>query len=322
MADRTIRRIVVPVSGGAEVLRLETGPSPVAGLGEALVAIDAAGVAYADVMMREGRYGGGPTPPFTPGYDLVGRILALGPGVQGFTVGQRVAAMPRFGAYAERIALPASELVPVPPAAGDADAVAVVLNYTTAYQLLHRVAAVRPNETVLLYSAAGGVGTAVLELCALHGVRVVGLASNAKLPLVRRLGADAVDYRVTDVVSAVREVAPDGVDAVLNPVGGRTLADACRLLKPEGRIVSFGNLSQEPPPQDLPVTPTWYSIGARKAEHREEWRQDLETLLQLLAEGRLHPVIAAELRLAAAGEAQRRLEAGDLQGKLVLRPQA
>lgn len=315
-----IRRIVVRNFGGPEVLSLDEADAPLPGPGEVAVQVAAAGVAYADVMMREGRYGGGPEAPFTPGYDLVGKVVALGPDVTEYALGQRVAAMPRWGAYAERVLLPASELVPVPPGPYDAAVVAVVLNYTTAYQLLHRVAHVARGETVLLYSAAGGVGTAVLELCALEGVRALGLASSRKLDLVRRLGGKPLDYQSDALVDDVRRLAPDGVDVVLNSVGGRSLTASCGLLRPGGRLITFGNLSGEPAPGDLPVEPTWYSIAGRKAAEPAQWRADLATLLDLLQEKRLHPVIADELPLEHAAEAHRRLEAGDLVGKLVLRP--
>jgi NADPH2:quinone reductase len=171
--------------------------------------VHAAGVAFLDLLMREGTYPGGPKPPFTPGYDLVGEVESTGAGVRGLQVGQRVAALTVYGSYTDWICLPADDLVPVPDGLDAAEAVSLVLNYVTAYQLLHRAARVAPGERILVQGAAGGVGTAILQLGRLAGLEVFGTASAKDLEVVASLGATPIDRRRDDFVAVLRAaVAP------------------------------------------------------------------------------------------------------------------
>ncbi|MCK6211595.1 medium chain dehydrogenase/reductase family protein [Georgenia sp. EYE_87] len=227
--------------GGPEVLRVVESREPRPGAGEVLVRVLAAGVSFTDALLRAGTYLGVPRPPFTPGYELVGVVEELGPGCSRLRVGDRVAALTAYGAYAERVCVPETEAVEVPGDLDPAEVVSLVLTYTTAYQLLHRAAEVRRGETVLVHGAAGRVGAAVLELGALAGVRVYGTASGHDRDAVERLGAVAIDYRSEDFVARVHELTGDGVDVALDGFGGGISLRSFRALRPGGRLVLYGH---------------------------------------------------------------------------------
>nr|MBA2677920.1 alcohol dehydrogenase catalytic domain-containing protein [Ktedonobacteraceae bacterium] len=184
----------------ADAFQMVEDDLPEPGEGQVRVKILATGVAYADVMMRRGVYPGAPPLPFTPGYDMVGVIDAVGPGVEALSSGQMVAALTFFGSYSQYISLPAQNLVVVPEGVDPVEASCLPLNYFTAYQLLHRIANVKPGERILVYGAAGGVGTALLQLGRLAGLQVYGTASSSKQELITQLGAIPLDYKREDVV--------------------------------------------------------------------------------------------------------------------------
>ncbi|GAA4287667.1 medium chain dehydrogenase/reductase family protein [Georgenia daeguensis] len=227
--------------GGPEVLRVVQSRDPRPGTGEVLVRVLAAGVSFTDALLRAGTYLGVPRPPFTPGYELVGVVDERGPGCSRLRVGDRVAALTAYGAYAEDVCVPETEAVEVPTDLDPAEVVSLVLTYTTAYQLLHRSARVRRGETVLVHGAAGRVGTAVLELGALAGVRLYGTASAHDRGAVERLGAVAIDYRNEDFVARVRELTGAGVDVALDGFGGTISLRSFRALRPGGRLVLYGH---------------------------------------------------------------------------------
>jgi NADPH:quinone reductase-like Zn-dependent oxidoreductase len=216
---------------------------PVPGPGEVLVRVLAAGVSYTDAMLRAGTYLGVPKPPFTPGYELVGVVEKLGPGCSRLRVGQRVAALTVWGADAEQVCVQEKDAVEVPEDLDPAELVGLVLTYMTAYQLLHRTAQTKSGETVLVHGAAGRVGTAILELGALEGLRLIGTASASDRAVVEQLGAVAIDYRNEDFLARVRELTGDGVDVVLDGLGGALSLRSFRALRPGGRLVVFGHSS-------------------------------------------------------------------------------
>lgn len=209
--------------------------------GEVRVQALAAGVGFPDVLMREGTYPGGPRPPFTPGYDLVGRVDALGAGVVTPRLGQMVAALTVWGSYAQYVCLPATGLVPVSPGLDPTEAVALVLNYTTAYQILRRVARARRGERALVHGAAGGVGAAALQLGRLAGLELYGAAAGADCDLVAELGAIPIDYRREDFVARIHALTGDGVDVVLDGIGGPVSLRSYRTLRRGRRLVLFGH---------------------------------------------------------------------------------
>ncbi|KPK14508.1 MAG: Zn-dependent oxidoreductase, NADPH:quinone reductase [Myxococcales bacterium SG8_38] len=238
-----MKRVVVERFGGPEVLRVVEDDDPQPGPGEVCVRVLAAGVSFTDAQLRAGTYLGVPKPPFTPGYELVGVVEKLGPGCSRLRVGDRIGALTVWGANAERVCVPEMNAVEVPEDLDPAEVVSLMFTYMTAYQLLHRTAKVKRGETVLVHGAAGRVGTAVLELGALAGLRVYGTCSAHDRAAVERLGAVAIDYRSEDFLPRVRELSGRGVDVVLDGLGGRMSLRSFRALRPGGRLVVFGHYS-------------------------------------------------------------------------------
>jgi NADPH:quinone reductase len=181
-------RIVVTRYGGPDALQVIQEDCPEPQDGEVRVKVLAAGVSLPDIMMREGIHPETPKLPFTPGWDLVGVVHQLGNGVTGIEVGQTVAALPIFGAYTEFICLPQQEFVPVPPGLDPAEAVSLVLNYITAYQMMHHSARCKSRQRVLIHGAAGGVGSALLQLGRLIDLEMYGTCSSRTASSVTELG--------------------------------------------------------------------------------------------------------------------------------------
>src|SRR5512147_634152 len=205
-------RIIVTHYGGPDALRVVEEERPEPKDGEARVRVLAAGVSYADLLMREGIHPETPPLPFTPGWDLIGTVDRLSGGISGLEPGQMVAALPISGGYAEFVCLPQRELVPVPPGLDAAEAVSLVLNYITAYQMLHRSARVKSGQRALIHGAAGGVGTALLQLGRLSGLEMYGTCSSRGASAVSDLGATPIDYKDQDFVQEIRRLTGDGVD--------------------------------------------------------------------------------------------------------------
>src|SRR5437588_1731548 len=216
-------RIIVTHYGGPDALRVVEEECPEPKDGEVRVRVLAAGVSLPDLLMREGVHPETPSVPFTPGWDLVGTVDRLGSGVSGIEQGQIVAALPIRGAYAEFVCLPQRELVPVPAGLDAAEAVSLVLNYITAYQMLHRSAQVKPGQRVLFHGASGGVGTALLQLGRLAELEMYGTCSSRGSSAVSELGGVPIDYRNQDYVKEIHRLTSEGVDAVFDPIGGAHL---------------------------------------------------------------------------------------------------
>src|SRR5262245_58568173 len=212
-------RTLVTHYGGPDELRVveETCPEPKHG--EVRVRVLAAGVSLPDVMMREGIHPETPRLQFTPGWDLIGVVDRLGAGTTGIEPGQIVAALPISGAYAEYLCLPHRELVPVPSGLDPAEAVTLILNYVTAYQMLHRSAKVRRGQRVLIHGAAGGVGSAILQLGYLAGLEMYGTCSSRGAVAVSELGGVPIDYEHQDFVQEIHRLTTEGVDAVFDSIG-------------------------------------------------------------------------------------------------------
>jgi NADPH:quinone reductase-like Zn-dependent oxidoreductase len=237
-----MKRVVVDRYGGPEVLRVLEDDDPRPGPGEVRVRVLAAGVSFTDAQLRAGTYLGVPKPPFTPGYELVGVVEELGPGCSRLRAGDRVGALTVWGADAERVCVPEANAVEVPEDLDPAEVVSLVFTYMTAYQLLHRTAKVRRGETLLVHGAAGRVGTAVLELGAVAGLRIYGTCSARDRAAVERLGATAIDYRNEDFLARVRALTDGkGVDVVLDGLGGKGSLRSFRALRPGGRLVVYGH---------------------------------------------------------------------------------
>jgi NADPH2:quinone reductase len=330
-------RVVVTRHGGPDVLQVveENLPEPQAS--EVRVKVQAAGGSAYDLMFRgSGLLPGTPRVPFTLGTDVVGVVDKLGEEVSTVEPGQMIAgatfSLGGFGGYAEFICLPANDLAPVPSGVDPAEAVCVVANYLTAHMALHRVANVRSGERVLVHGAAGGVGTALLELGKLAGLEMYGTASRHNHELVSALGATPIDYRTEDFVKRIRHLTGDGVDVVFDPIGGaRQLWRSYRAVRKGGRLVWFGVAATKKKGlvvipltllmvvllkliPDGKQTPLFPDLGKDKAWYRET----LAELLDLLAAGKIRPVVAERIPLAEAARAHELLEDGGYVGKVVL----
>ena len=238
-----MRAIVLERHGGPEVLRVREVPDPVPGAGEVRVRVEAIGVNYAEVLSRKGLYGWAPPMPYTPGMEATGTIDALGAGVEGRAVGERVIVGAQHGAYAEWIVVPERQALPAVRGFSTEENAAIAVNYLTAWVALMEMARLRPTDRVLVTAAAGGVGTAAVQIATRFGCATVGLAgSDAKLEEIRALGAEAaVNYRSPGWEARLREAAgPDGIDVVLEVVGGEVFRAVWPVLAPFGRVVVAG----------------------------------------------------------------------------------
>ena len=228
--------------GEPEVLELSERADPTPAPGQVVVRVHAAGINFADILMRLGLYPGTPKPPFTPGIEAAGSVEAVGEGVDRLRVGERVIAFTFTGAYAEKIAVPAQRALPFPEGMTFEDAAALPVNYLTAYQALTYMAHLRAGERVLIHAAAGGVGLAAIQLAKLAGAETFGTASASKHDFLRQQGlAHAIDYHAQDFEEEINRLTKgEGVDVVLDAVGGRSYRKSYRVLRQGGRLICFG----------------------------------------------------------------------------------
>jgi NADPH:quinone reductase-like Zn-dependent oxidoreductase len=236
-----MRALVIAEHGPPEVLRIQQRPDPVAGTGEVRIRVRAAGINFADLLARVGLYSEAPRPPCVVGYEVAGEIDALGPGVEGLSVGDRVMGGCRFGGYAELVVTAAGSVVPLPDGWSFAEGAALPVAYATAYAGLIRYGALHAGERVLIQAAAGGVGIAATQIAKLVGAEVYGTASPGKHAALRTFGVDhPLDYR--DVPGGLRRIAGERrpLDLALDALGGRSFRRSFSLLRPGGRLVCFG----------------------------------------------------------------------------------
>ena len=236
----TYNAVMLTKKGGPEVLQIVELPVEPPGPGQLRVRVRAAGVGSTDLIMLTGKYRYAPKMPFVPGYEVAGVVEAIGADVKGFGIGQRVAALSVYGGFAELLVRDAAHFLPIPDAVSDRDAAAVILNYVTAWQMIHRVAKPQPGQTALVTGAAGGVGTAALQLLRLAGVKAYGAASASKHQTVRSLGATPIDYRAGPIDRLTRALVPGGVDYVFDAIGGRNIGPCIGALRRGGTLVAFG----------------------------------------------------------------------------------
>lgn len=328
----TYRSVVLPRKGPPEVLELVERPLRPPRPGEVRVRVSSCGVGFTDVIMRVGHYPYAPKKPFVPGYEVVGVVDAVGPGVDTLEVGQKVAALTVHGGYSEYLYREAEHFVPVPDGLDDAEVVSLVLNYVTAYQMLHRKARVREGDTILVTGAAGGVGSALLDLGRVAKLRVYGAASPAKHGIVEDLGGIPIDYHTQDFAEVIREQVPGGADAAFDGVGGESLKRCLAALKPGGALVSYGFTSKASSRFGTIAgivsmlarsrlssrRGTFYGITHEYRKDMRPFLEDLPKLLELLERGRIRPRIAQRLPFTEVARAHRLLEGGAVQGKLVL----
>ena len=340
------QRVVVNHYGGPEELRLVEEECPEPKHGEVRLRVLAAGVSLPDIMMREGIHPETPRVPFTPGWDLVGMVDRIGAGISGIEPGQIVAALPISGGYTEFICLPSRELIPVPSGLDAAEAVSLVLNYVTAYQMLHHSAKVKPGQRVLIHGAAGGVGSALLQLGRLVGLEIYGTCSSRGAQAVSDLGGIPIDYQHQDFVEEIHRRTGEGVDAVFESIGGTHIWRSRKALCPGGTVVAYGLTGSLRGGRlasgrsgdrhrfraiaifGLYIAGGWllpgrkrvvpYSIQWLKRLKPALFRQDLIALFHLLQQQKIKPLIAKRFPLTEARQAHELLGTGGVTGKIVL----
>ena len=341
-------RIIVTHYGGPDALQVVEEECPEPKHGEVRVRMLAAGVALPDVMMREGFHPETPPLPFTPGWDVVGVVDRLGEGVSGIEPGQVIAALPISGAYAHFVCLPQGELVPVPSGLDAAEAVSLVLNYITAYQMLHRSAKVKPGQCMLIHGSAGGVGSALLQLGRLAELKMYGTCSSRGASAVSDMGGIPIDYQHQDFVKEIHRLTTQGVDVVFDGIGGTHVWRSRKALRPGGKVVVYGFTSSLRGGRlvsgrsgrrhrfrgavvlGLYIAGSWllrhrkamvpYSIQWLKRLRPAWFRQDLIVLFDLLQQQKIRPLIARRFPLLEARRAHELLGKGGVTGKIVLVP--
>ena len=338
-----VTEVVLPGVVEPEGLQLRMRALAAPRAGQAVVAVDATGISMAEQSMRRGRYPGQPRFPFVPGYDLVGTVTATGPGVDTALVGSRVAAMTKTGGWATHAVLPAEDLVVVPRELDPAEVETLVVNGVTAWQMLHHSARVQRGETVLVHGASGGVGTTLVQLARHEGISVIGTAHPRHHDALRALGVVPVDYDDPQLSETVRALAPQGVDAVFDHLGGESLDRSWALLAPGGRLVAYAIATNVRGTGSV-VVPfvaalakvlmwnalpngkrayfynLWSGHTVRPARFRRRTREAVDAVLRLLADGTLSPQVAATFPLTQVREAMALAESRTVRGKVVLLP--
>jgi NADPH2:quinone reductase len=330
----TYRAVMLTAKGGPtalDVLKVVTLPVEEPGPGQIRVRVRAAGVGSTDFIVVGGSYRYSPKIPFVPGYEVAGEVDAVGPRVEGLRVGQRVAALTVHGGFGEMLVRDARDFLPIPEGVSDRDAAAVILNYVTAYQAIHRVGKVQAGQTALVTGAAGGVGTALLQLLRLAGVKTYGAASSGKHATLRALGAVTIDYRAGRLDHLVRSLEPGGVDLVFDGIGGANIGPCIGALRRHGHLIAYGFMAASGLLSTLAMFAniflgsrlrgrrgSFYGISALYRKDPEPLREDLPKIFSLLAQGKIDPMIAKTFPLLDARGALGFLAAGAVEGKVVL----
>ncbi|MEU0127033.1 MULTISPECIES: medium chain dehydrogenase/reductase family protein [unclassified Streptomyces] len=313
--------------------------------GQVVLRMEATGVSFAEQQMRLGKYYDQPPFPFVPGYDVVGRVTAVGPGVDASLVGDRFAAVTKTGAWASHLLVDAVDLMPVAEGVDPAAVESVLVNGITAWQMLHRLARVPAGGTVVVLGANGGVGSTLVQLARHAGITVIGTASARHHATLRAMGAAPVDYQEESMYARIRELAPGGVDAVFDHVGGAGVEQSWQLLRKGGTLVSYGSAATKDDEGDsrLPVLKlfarlaAWNSLPNGRSAHfynfwagrrrcHASWHrrmsEDLAQVLRLIADGHLTPQIAARIPLGDAAAALALAESRTTTGKIIILPDA
>jgi NADPH:quinone reductase-like Zn-dependent oxidoreductase len=323
------KSILVTKRGGPEALEIVENDLRLPKAGEVRIRVLASAVSLPDVEARYGRSPFPPKVPFTPGYAIVGRVDAVGVGVSQAKAGDCVAALTVYGGYSEVVYWPEKKLIPVPAALDPAQVVPLILNYIVAYQTLHRSAKVKTGDKVLIIGASGGIGTAFLQLGWVAGLKMYGVASASKHAILREYGTIPIDYRAQDFVQVIRQIEPDGLDAIFDGMGGYYLERGFPLLTRGGVWVSYANPRSFSGMLRLLGRVLWlnllpngkavklYGTGASFLRWKP-FLDDWTALFELLGEGKINPVIAAKFSILEAAKANALLESGQVRGNVVL----
>ncbi|WP_028603105.1 NADPH:quinone oxidoreductase family protein [Ottowia thiooxydans] len=321
-----MKAVVCRQWGLPELLVVDEISPPVPGPGQVLIEVHAAGVNFPDTLIIQRKYQVQPELPFSPGGEVAGRVKALGPGVSGWSVGDRVVGSATFGGFAQEAVIAAERVVPIPEGMDYSVAAAFVLAYGTTLHALKDRGRLAANETLLVLGAGGGVGIAAVEIGKAMGARVIAAASDAgKLELCTTHGADAViNYTTEDLRERIKELAPNGIDVIFDPVGGERSEAAFRCMAWEGRHLVVGFAAGEVPrlALNLPllkgasiVGVYWGNFLRRDAETT---RAHMRDLFALYASGSVHPPVTRSYRMEEAGQALRDVMERRVKGKVVI----
>ena len=340
-----VRAIWIKKHGGPDVLEVRETADPEPGPGEVRIRVDAAGLNFAEVMARQGLYPDAPKPPCVVGYEGAGTIEKVGSGVDSARMGERVLYLCRFGGHADVVVTREDQAIAIPDSMSSEDAAAMPVNYLTAYHMLFHLARIRPNESVLIHMAAGGVGTAVLQLCrTVEGVTTYGTASGGKHDYVRKHGCDhPIDYRTKDYVEELGRLTDGcGVDVVLDPLGGADWKKGYGLLKPTGMLIAFGlanvnvggkrnilralgQIARVPRFSPMKLMNDNRTVAGCNMGHLfgevELLTDQIRAIIDLYARGKVKPHIGGSFPFSRAAEAHAELEYGRNLGKVILTPE-
>lgn len=342
-----MRAVVITGHGAPEVLQVEERPDPAVGAGEVRIAVEAAGINFADLMARSGVYPDAPSPPSVVGYEVAGEVESVGERVDSVKAGDRVIAGTRFGGYAELVSVPADQVIPLPQSLSFEQGAAFPVNYTTAWAALMIMGGLRAGDRALIHAAAGGVGIAATQIAKRAGAEVFGTASPAKHDAIRAQGVDhAIDYRSQDFAEeAMRITGGTGLDVIIDAIGPTSFRKDYRILRAGGRMIMYGlSEVQTGDKRDLPAVlrglvrmplatmPWWKSLqvmsenkGVFGLNMLSWWdAEGLDRLLDALAEGLANgeyvPVVAETFPFERAAEAHRFIAERRNVGKVVLTP--
>jgi NADPH:quinone reductase-like Zn-dependent oxidoreductase len=341
-----MRAIVVRRYGPPEVLELRQAPDPQPKPGEVLIRVKTIGVNFTDLLQRMGLYPDAPKPPFVPGIEVAGVVEKTAEGgrsteSQPLRPGDAVAALIRSNAYAEWVTAPVTHAYRLPPGMPFEDAAAIPVNYLVAYHSVFLMGNLQPRDRILIHGAAGGVGIAAVQLARARGLVIFGTAGPAKQEYLRKIGVDhPIDYEKTDFVGAVRKFAPEGIEMVMDPIGGRSFSRSSECLGPTGRLVVYGFSSAAGNEgkrnwlkafSELLRTPRFHplklmeknnsviGISLEGLQARSALLQtEINELFRLYGEGKIKPVICKMFPLAQAADAHRYLQDRKNIGKIVL----
>jgi len=322
-----VKQIQFDKLGGPEVLKLADAPVPEVPKGTVLIRNRAIGINFADTLFRQGQYAQTPQLPDTPGLEAAGVIEKIGEGVNGFSVGQRVAAI-GAKAYSEYMVARASQVIPIPDHVSFDEGAAYPIQVLTAWHIIHSSHNTGPGQTVVVHSAAGGVGICAVQIAKAAGARVIGTVSSAaKAALAKEYGADeAVNYDTQDFSAEVMRITDNrGADLILDAVGKPTFEKGINCLAPMGHLVLYGRAGGPPDPLNvfkLFQRSTKVSGFMLNQSHtgKERWQRGIEHSFQLMKEGKLKLLIGKKFPLVEAPEAHRFMESRGSTGKLVLVP--
>ena len=335
-----MRKVVYPKVGGVDSIQIVEEDDLIPGYGEACVRIHRAGINFADLMMRQGLYGSNPDYPFTPGYEAAGEILSIGEGVDGLSEGQRVLAMTGFGGYSEMVCLDSNRIIPLPDSVSFDQAAALPVTYGTAYHMLVYLGNLSEGDTVLVHHAAGGVGTAVAQICQAYGVsKVIGTASAPKKEFVESLGMHFVDSKSEDFVSVCKSLTDGkGVNHAIDPVGGKHLMRSYKALCRGGKLYCFGASSavkgekrsvatamsmwattpKFDPLKMMRSNKAVFGVHMGLLDDESIFKGHLEALSDMLLKGKIDPIIDSVWRFEQVSEAQKHMHDRKNRGKILL----